>query len=445
MPPVALIGAFLLTTNPVYFNLANTFMTDVPFVCLTLLAMGLMIRGVHDDAPGWLFAGIFCALVSVFLRQVGIVTLIGSGLAYLIKRGVSSANFIRAAAPTVVGLALHIAFQRWLITTGRARELLAPSIGELIPHSIADFISHSARNTMHSLPYIGIFMLPFTLTVRGAEIFRTTRKQTAFLNLGLAVIATLLAIWLVTTRNSLPNLGNVVDSTGGGTVTLQGVHHAWEPMQRVWLIGTVLSAIGLVLLAEKTIKAAVFAFKRAIRQSDRPWLPVFLIWFLTAYSGLVLILVYWHRNEMYDRYLLPLLPCFMMLLVWADANGARPFMMSSLLIGLAAIIVALQGLFALFTTHDYLGWNRSRWQALDYLMDQRHVPPSQIDGGYEANGWLYNSLHSGHREGESYWWNGSANYVIAVGPVVGYTEIARFPTNRWLQSMPADILALQKD
>jgi hypothetical protein len=57
-------------------------------------------------------------------------------------------------------------------------------------------------------------------------------------------------------------------------------------------------------------------------------------------------------------------------------------------------IVAMVGcaglaLVALAGTHEYLSWNRARWQVLNELTDTQRIAPAEIDGGLEFDGWHF--------------------------------------------------------
>jgi Dolichyl-phosphate-mannose-protein mannosyltransferase len=441
---VALLGATVLATNPVYLNLSNTFMTDVPFLCLTLLALKFMIRGLDDTAAWPLAAGIAWASLSVLIRPFGLITLAGFGLAYLIARGFKPTNFVIASLPFFAGVVLHLGVRRWLMTTGRSAELLDPGFQALIPTSIPDFISHSVRQVFYSIPYIGIFVLPFTLIARRA--IKTTYDQAAPVSAVLSVMTIIIAMLLVWSRNTLPKFGNIMDYWGVGPLDLSGAPPSSITMQVGWLIATLLGAIGFVSLVDRTVRAVLLASLAPAQAMDvdQPWLPFILMWFIIAYWALLMIFVYWHHNEMFDRYLLPLLPFFIILLAWGARNNAGHLAVQPCWMYVAAIVVIAQGVFAVYSTHDYLAWNRSRWQALQFLTTEEKIPTSEIDGGYEGNGWLHNRTRAVYHRGDKYWSNPNATYLITAGPVTGYEEVARFPTDRWLRSTPSHIFILQR-
>src|SRR5207244_2431330 len=81
---------------------------------------------------------------------------------------------------------------------------------------------------------------------------------------------------------------------------------------------------------------------------------------------------------LFDRYLLPLLPMLAVILVPPDRGervGRRTWVAAALaLFALAAYAIA--------GTHDYLAWNRARWEALGQLAGDG-VAANRIDGGLE--------------------------------------------------------------
>lgn len=94
--------------------------------------------------------------------------------------------------------------------------------------------------------------------------------------------------------------------------------------------------------------------------------------------------------------------------------------------------------FAVAGTHDYLSMNRIRWQAVNRLMEEGHVSPSRIDGGFEFNGWYSQNPQQrlvGRRD---------ADFLITFGPVPGCTELNRYPFTRWLPPGNGVILVLQR-
>ena len=109
----------------------------------------------------------------------------------------------------------------------------------------------------------------------------------------------------------------------------------------------------------------------------------------------------------------------------------------------ALTMIFIWGGFTIAATHDYLAWNRTRWQALNDLMEQG-VTPEYIDGGYEFNGWYLNDMKYEPQRGKSYWWVNRDDYMISSGLLKGYQEVKRYPFARWLLLKQDNVFVLHK-
>ena len=90
------------------------------------------------------------------------------------------------------------------------------------------------------------------------------------------------------------------------------------------------------------------------------------------------------------------------------------------------VVLALEAVFAVVTTRDYLAWNRTRWIATTELLASG-IPRTSIDGGYEFNGWLGYDSNSKAKPGKSPWWVVDDDYMIASGPVPGFSVLRTYP------------------
>jgi hypothetical protein len=142
-----------------------------------------------------------------------------------------------------------------------------------------------------------------------------------------------------------------------------------------------------------------------------------------------------------DRYLIFLLPLLMIVMLAAkDSARLRVPVLPS---AIAAGFIAIGGLFALGGTHDYLAWNRARWQALNDL-EQQHISYRNIDGGFEFNGWYAYDPNYREHPPQSWWWVEKDDYVISFGPIDGYDELRRYPFERWIPPGQAHVFVLRR-
>ena len=115
----AVLCALALAANPVYFSLSNTFMTDVPFLAVSLVAMLLLFLGLRRDSLAHVTSGMLVALAAILIRQLGIVLIVGYVVAALVKEGWQVRRVARGVALVALGLAVHFGYQLWLVRTGR--------------------------------------------------------------------------------------------------------------------------------------------------------------------------------------------------------------------------------------------------------------------------------------------------------------------------------------
>jgi hypothetical protein len=126
------------------------------------------------------------------------------------------------------------------------------------------------------------------------------------------------------------------------------------------------------------------------------------------------------------------------------ASDAGLVKAGSLIISLAVGSLILYGTFSVAGTHDYLSWNRARWQALNNLETEQRAGPDEIDGGYEFNGWyLYDSNYRAS-PGKSWYWVARDDFMVALAPVPGFTEMKRYHFQRWLPPGEGSILILRR-
>ena len=91
---------------------------------------------------------------------------------------------------------------------------------------------------------------------------------------------------------------------------------------------------------------------------------------------------------------------------------------------------------AVAATHDYLAWNRVRWNALQELTREAKVPFDRIQGGFEFYGWYRfdrNSVKESWRE-KHY------EYLVSFDRHNGYQVIKKQPVLWWLPWQRGDIL-----
>jgi 4-amino-4-deoxy-L-arabinose transferase-like glycosyltransferase len=443
----AFVGGLTLAVNPLYFDLANSFMTDVPCLMLVTTALWLFVRGVRREEVASLVAAILIALLAILVRQVVLFLLLAFACAYIMRKGATWKTLAVAILPLLVGAGLHFFYRRWLMETGRMTHEIT-TIHDLVDIRHGRSIGEFLQVVTGALPYFGFFVAPFLTSVA----FTRPRANSRNRLLCLLVVA-LAALILAATHfmhATMPEFGNILIGSGLGPLTLPdtfrfGQNYPTIPaaMADFWIAMTIVGALGTAVIAIYFTDAAARVSRGLWQRRWRcnTWLETLTVALLGSYWSLLLMLGLANR-AVYDRYILMFLPAVLMLAVTSEScSGSTPLWRWRSVLPLALFVV--YAAFSVAATHDYLAWHRTRWMATRALMDAG-VSPGQIDGGYEFNGWyrmdpnyhnVSNMAHSRVDDDE---------YIIASGPLSGYQELQRFGFRRWLLQTDAGIVVLYR-
>lgn len=440
-PKLALLGALALAVNPLYLGLANSFMTDVPFLTVLILSLVLLIKSLQLESRAYLIGGLALAFCAILIRQLGIVLLIGFAFAYLTKYGYRLGNLAKTIAWVVAGVLLHFAYQYWLVETGRTPLLTL--------HSSADHLNFPTltiiiKKFLIMLMYTGFFILPLVPVLWSRDAGLRSRKKAYWVAAFLLVVGFFLLLWW--TDEFMPLADNVLLKSGLGPLTLLDTSNAQinypaipPALEYFWVAITFLSVVagGLVLYYLLT---SGYRYWLALKTSARTttWLSVLLMATGVSYFAILTILA--AGFPLFDRYYLVLLPLFVLLIL--ITQGDSPHKSGS--VNLSWGLLIFYAVFSVAATHDYLSWNRTRWMATSDLMQKDKISPKQIDGGYEFNGWYLYDAKYDHNPKKSWWWVVDDEYVIASGPVPGYRELRRYPFQRWLLQRVSYVYVLKK-
>jgi hypothetical protein len=109
---------------------------------------------------------------------------------------------------------------------------------------------------------------------------------------------------------------------------------------------------------------------------------------------------------------------------------------------LASILV--YAAFSVGAVHDYMAWNRTRWQATRYVTNDVGVPAERLDGGFEFNGSYTYSEDYVRAPNKSPWWVKDDEYVIAFDVLPGYGVFRMYPVKSWLPTGIKRIYVLRR-
>ena len=351
-PNQAALATAALAFNPLFFLLQGTFMTDVPALSLSLIALALYGRALGGRAVCW-GLGAVAALLAVTTRQNSLAAPAAVGV-LLVRDPVRRrqlVGWIAVIVPIAAGLATHAWFQNRPDALRMIARLQPPDSMLLLPFVL-----------VHSC---GLVAVPVLL------------GQKQRWSKGLTVAATLMlvmaAYWMLQEKylpfdGLWPYLdGGVITPAGPGGVLMQGeaaVVFSAPARGLLTLLGCIAGAILLVRLC-------------AMR-GDVGLRHNVLFVFTLFQIPLVLIVV-----DLYDRYLLFFLPAASLLAALTGRiERCRYF------VGVSAIV--LEAAFSMAMMHDWLSWRSASW-ALGSQAVASGVDPADIEGGLEWDGWWSSS------------------------------------------------------
>ena len=252
-------------------------------------------------------------------------------------------------------------------------------------------------------------------------------------------------LYLVLSRGQLiPLGGNILVSSGIGPITLRdtyilGLSNVKELPISFWMSLTILSIVsGGILLAYLFSKGHhLLTHFRGNKLNKDEVIPLFLILGCLFYCLPIFVIGY------YDRYLMPLLvPLSLLILAPTKSTSAKR---SPTYIFLLILLILPYFFFSIAGTKDYLAWNRVRWSALRTLLSTKAVAPSDIDGGLEFNGWYLYDREYKPKKFKSWWWVDNDEYIVSMGPIVGYKLFRKYQFSKWLPPGKEHLFVLRRN
>ncbi len=448
--------------DPLQFNLSFTFMTEVPFLFFVALAIYLFVRHL-DTGRSWPLILSATALGYAFLiRQTALFFALAliCGTLMNVRKAFLKRIQLGAAVAAITGVFIA---SFYLLTMMRGGSTAAVNRKFDLLHHLT--LKQIVGNTYGMIFYLAFMLLPVCLCLI-PSLYRMSQS------LGIKMQAVVLIAWSAFIAAGLwwfpahylhteylpstayharmPFLLNVLYDTGLGPITLDPTYFRPSPTPihpRAWTGVTAIVAAGAILSG--LLCSFGLILRRRLRMLQE-WKPLF------AFTGLALLgiipfeIVFSHLQEggLFDRHILiAALPFCLLLGLFAGESagenaGSRARITALLAAGIT--IVAL-GVFSVAATHDYMEWNRIRWDMGRSLL-KRGVDPLSIVGGFEFNAWHnYDTfLARGNIANTSQWWYDRRDYVISMDPIKGYVVLQKKEYWSWVHHRPIPLYLMQE-
>ena len=406
---LAFWAGLVLLFIPLYFNLSNTFMTDVNFVTLLLLYL-LVAHSYLRTGKRWLFVPLLAISVAItLLRQYGLVlplALLGSLIFSRWKdwQGISILVFsFLLLFLCLKGYESHL--KSYLSPDSPYKfssgiDLTDPGFYEVVKFRLSSRYGTIFLNLLfYSAPFCVLFLVP---------VLRQKTRGQIFFSL---VLTVLLSAFFIP-GFSLLN-GNVVKNMAVGPET---VYESWQsPLAHCHSesFTQVLQVLTYLFCG-----SSVFLFLLVLPQKiSKLWKDTFSLFCIFLMLGYLLLLLV--TESYFDRYHLPLIVLFII-------GIAILFRSFEIRTGPAMFYLLFFVYASVAGTRDYFQYNDKRWQAYVDLQ-KKGVPLKDINAGFEINCWA---------EGEDQWWSAflsleSYDYLIQFQGAPGFQRLRDYPFRRY--------------
>ncbi len=400
---VAFIACLTLLFNPLYFNLSNTYMTDVNFNTCLLLVIYFAYTFFQTFKLQHFVSVFILSTLLVLIRQFGIIVPVCFTFACLFLTDKKWKFFIFACIGTLITYFIFKQYESYL-------ERILPKYSAYKFSSSFDLLSSKFWEVFGF--YLGIryktllinvlvYTAPF-LVFYIKDLFITNKLKIIFPIL-------LTSIFLSSVPFSEVNMliGNILmnislgpetfhDNLTGSTTSMQSILFA----DVINGVKYVFSSISIFVILQSLAQVS-FNTQSFTRLKPEVLL---LVGILIAYLFLLLV-----AESYFDRYFIPIISIVIILFILTNPEKK---------IGLwfACIPILLCIYTSVLGTKDYFTINRIRWDIIHGLKNEKNIRVGNVNGGFEVNCW---------NDGANNWWydtytlNGF-DYLIQRKPELGF-------------------------
>ncbi len=463
------LGAALYLFNPLAFVLAFTFMSDSHFTALLIIATYLYVRALERDSHGeWLpvLASIAAAL-AFLVRQHGILIPMAVLAYFALNRQVrfNRSGLLMLARVAGVPFVTMILYYLWLTFSHGAPDGQSGFFHQAISSGLAGTFILSWLLAFIETMYSGFFLAPLAVAVLPSipkllRIASTFGRRIFIICTVCFILIPLIVCSSIGLR--MPYIPSFLNRGGLGPNDLLVArspllsHH-----DLVW--PTVACAVAALVLAfVLCIKVKVAAVPRF---SGVTLILMVALWQAAGVVLPSLVRIGWwvdgRMSPSLDRYLLPLLPMVICLVLWALRDVRLVYTG-------AWVVIAGYAVFAVAGTRDYLVLQEATWN-LARQANQMGVPNTSLDAGatWDAVHLYEYSLKdrtpvrtppyeyfTGNPESlltpTPPWWILSwtpvtdSSYVIVGEPLIGFSNVTQLEYSSWLHRKPQRLYLVRR-
>jgi hypothetical protein len=459
-------GMALYLFNPLGFILAFTFMTDPHFVSVLLISLALYMHGLRLGREiGWVI--VLASIVAGYaflIRQQGALIPLSVVLWLIVSRRLPlSRSGIRRALHVALAPALMVlGYYLWLRFFNDVPNVQEGFLREVIDAGWPGTWLLLQRLPFYVVMYLGVFLIPVVIALLPG--FRERLQGRFFesplgywLFLGFTGVALTMFFVMTAKGGLMPFMPQFVGPSGFGPPDVQGSR------RRIVGEGMLLEALTITaILGAILIGLLVLRHVAGGRQVLRPRRPAVgtpenhaagLVAMVAAWQFIGMLPPSYHylnRGVSLDRYMLPMVPLAIAIVLWAvrDISLAQP---------VTWLGIALFAVVSTAGTRDYLVFMDAVWD-MGRFANERGVENTKLDAGSGWDGYhLYTyMLDEGITKAKSPpgspWWvyfyakPTDSTYIVStvLRPHRGYIMVAHREYDQWLDDEPGDVYLLRR-
>ncbi len=439
----AFLGMIALGFNPLYFSLAHTFMTDISFLFFFLGGLFFYLKAIGSERNVHWILAIICSILAVLIRQFGLLLPVCFGLVAFF-RPTGKRRIFWALIGIVLTWAALKGYTLWLASV------------QPLPVSFGDLSNLAGRFNLWTIKtqflermggflfLAGLFLLPFHFFALPYSI-RHLSARPVILILSIFITVSFSIYFSIKTWHYGP-MGNILYDFGLGPFALKDFEMGlgqvyslpaglWKGIKGISTLGSTVMVFNLISLIINYLNT--FSFKATSIRAFKTGIAFFAVGYF------IYLNLDWAN---FDRYYLLFVACLLLLVVpRKEGRFRRWWILAGCLFYTPFIWFSIAG------THDYLAWNRARWQLLTEAMEVDKISPGLIDGGFEFNATYKTGIANpgtqtaGHLPaGVSWWFVADDQYVISTSDLPCYQIRKAAAYKGWISGRNESILLLER-
>lgn len=459
-------GMALWLFNPLGFILSFTFMTDPHFISVLLISLALYLRGLRPghEIGRMIVLGSVVAGYAFLIRQQGAFIPLSVVLWLIASRRlpVSRVGLRRALQVALAPALIVVGYYLWLRFFNDVPDVQEGFLDELLDAGWEGTWLLVQRLPFYAIMYLGVFLIPVVFAILPG--FRERLQGRFFesplgywLFLGWSGAALTMFFIMTGKGRVMPYMPQFVGPSGFGPPDVRGARRRLIEDGNILPTLTILAILGAILiglLVLRRIGGATQLFRPRRPAAGTPE---------NHGAGLVAMVALWqfigmlppsyhylNRGISLDRYMLPLIPLAIALILWSvrDMTLAQP---------VAWVGIALFAVVSTVGTRDYLVFMDAVWD-MGREANARGVENTQLDAGSGWDGYhLYTiMLDEGITKAKSPpgspWWvyfyakPTDSTYIVTTDPREhrGYSVIASREYDQWLEDDPVSVYLMWK-